>query len=451
MNAIRLAAMALVVGAVTSCSVFAQGPGYDPRYPPPPDPNDYGDQGNHDYYDDRYDRYESWQSPREEVGFFYDQLSPYGDWVMTRDLGWAWFPRYVHSSWRPYSDGRWVYTEYGWTWASYEPFGWATYHYGRWSWDQRFGWLWVPGTEWGPAWVSWQYGGGYVGWAPLPPAVHFSSGFNLRFGGFDLNVGMRSDSYSFVPERAFLDPRLARHLLPTARNISIIHKTANVTDYSKDGNRVMNRGIDVKAIEKATGQKVAPLRVTTSSAAAKSGVSSKEVRIYRPDQQKLNTVKTWEHPAAGSKADNNKAPVGTVDKGQSPVKGQPPTPRRDVPDIRVAPRLQPAPVPDARKLEKQELKQKQDLMKYQADERSKLEKLQRQELAKVKAVDERGRLTQANKAELEALQQVQRDATKQLEARQQLQRQALVPVALKQQGKDQVKRVDEDADKNKKK
>ena len=27
----------------------------------------------------------------------------------------------------------------------------------------------MPGTLWGPAWVSWRAGGGYVGWAPLAP------------------------------------------------------------------------------------------------------------------------------------------------------------------------------------------------------------------------------------------------------------------------------------------
>lgn len=35
---------------------------------------------------------------------------------------------------------------YGWTLFSDEPFGWATYHYGRWAWNFQVGWLWVPGT-----------------------------------------------------------------------------------------------------------------------------------------------------------------------------------------------------------------------------------------------------------------------------------------------------------------
>jgi hypothetical protein len=60
-------------------------------------------------------------------------------------------------------------TEYGWTWVSDWDWGWAPFHYGRWLTIGGYGWCWVPGTIWGPAWVSWRYGGGYAGWAPLPP------------------------------------------------------------------------------------------------------------------------------------------------------------------------------------------------------------------------------------------------------------------------------------------
>ena len=75
------------------------------------------------------------------------------------------------ANWRPYMDGYWAYTDVGYTWISYEDFGWATYHYGRWAKLADYGWVWFPGTdlEWGPAWVSWRYGTGVVGWAPLPP------------------------------------------------------------------------------------------------------------------------------------------------------------------------------------------------------------------------------------------------------------------------------------------
>src|SRR5207245_161040 len=82
------------------------------------------------------------------------------------ELGDVWQPGQAQSrTWRPYTDGHWVYTDVGWTWVSEEPFGWATYHYGRWTRLRNIGWVWVPGDEWAPAWVSWRKSSDYVGWA----------------------------------------------------------------------------------------------------------------------------------------------------------------------------------------------------------------------------------------------------------------------------------------------
>src|SRR5437588_733515 len=43
------------------------------------------------------------------------------------------------------------------------------YPYGRWYDDPDNGWVWVPGSVWGPSWVAWREGDGYSAWAPLPP------------------------------------------------------------------------------------------------------------------------------------------------------------------------------------------------------------------------------------------------------------------------------------------
>src|SRR5947209_10173301 len=99
---------------------------------------------------------------------FVDRLSPYGHWEWVPDYGNVWVPA-VAAGWRPYWYGHWVLTEWGWTFASDDPWGWATYHYGRWGFTNGIGWYWVPGRVWGPAWVSWRYGGGYCAWAPLGP------------------------------------------------------------------------------------------------------------------------------------------------------------------------------------------------------------------------------------------------------------------------------------------
>jgi hypothetical protein len=118
-----------------------------------------------------------------DFGVFYDNLAPYGNWVQRANYGWVWTPKDVASTWRPYQAGHWVWSDEGWTWLSDEPFGWATYHYGRWYQDPELGWSWVPGNDWAPAWVSWQEGQNYVGWAPLPPGANVTQ--NAAYNGPD--------------------------------------------------------------------------------------------------------------------------------------------------------------------------------------------------------------------------------------------------------------------------
>jgi hypothetical protein len=101
----------------------------------------------------------------------FDQaLSPYGRWVDTPDYGRVWIPASsAQGDWQPYTNGSWVYTESGWAFASDVPWGWAVFHYGRWGFRDGLGWFWVPGYTWAPAWVSWRYSNGHVGWSPYGP------------------------------------------------------------------------------------------------------------------------------------------------------------------------------------------------------------------------------------------------------------------------------------------
>ena len=86
-----------------------------------------------------------------DLGFFYDSLASYGNWIERPSYGWVWTPRDVSASWRPYQAGHWVWSDEGWTWLTDEPYGWATYHYGRWYQDPEIGWAWVPGKDLGAA------------------------------------------------------------------------------------------------------------------------------------------------------------------------------------------------------------------------------------------------------------------------------------------------------------
>ena len=96
---------------------------------------------------------------------YHDVLSGYGRWVYVAGTGEMWVP-YVSTTWRPYSYGRWVWSSYGWTWISYEPWGYVPHHYGSWQYLSSYGWCWQPGYTWRPAHVQWYTGGGYVGWYP---------------------------------------------------------------------------------------------------------------------------------------------------------------------------------------------------------------------------------------------------------------------------------------------
>ncbi len=168
------------------------------------------------------------QEPVGDYGMFYDQLSSYGSWFETPDYGYVWQPVAVRdSNWRPYSRGSWICSDRGWTWVSDEPFGWATYHYGRWALVRGRGWVWAPGSEWAPCWVSWRENGSHIGWAPLPPETLAYR--NSRWdSSVDVQFGIGASWFNFVEIRHFGSP-LYQYCLPVSNNISFFQQTTNIT------------------------------------------------------------------------------------------------------------------------------------------------------------------------------------------------------------------------------
>jgi hypothetical protein len=173
---------------------------------------------------------------------FYTRLERYGDWRETSDYGYVWQPRdAARRGWRPYTNGHWVYSDAGWTWISEEPFGWATYHYGRWVRLRNIGWVWVPGEEWAPAWVSWRTGNEFVGWAPLPPEARFDRRSGIHKWA-DNYYDIGPDQYCFVSQREFGSPRVDRAVVPVERNVTIVNQTTNVTNITYNNTTIVNQG-----------------------------------------------------------------------------------------------------------------------------------------------------------------------------------------------------------------
>ncbi len=140
---------------------------YDGRY------RDYNSYLSDPYYFDPYRRNVSYQYVNSYIPGLYD-LDYYGDWRNLDGHGYAWAPR-VDSGWMPYQAGYW-YTDYpyGPTWVSTEPWGYAPYHYGRWTFvGDR--WYWVPDRTneqpvYSPALVAFiPFDENQIGWVPLGP------------------------------------------------------------------------------------------------------------------------------------------------------------------------------------------------------------------------------------------------------------------------------------------
>ncbi len=109
-------------------------------------------------------------------------LDRYGTWSQVPEYGAVWYPQDVAPDWAPYRDGYWAEVgAWGPTWVDAAPWGYAPFHYGRWSYI-RGRWGWCPGAYvarplWAPALVGWTGGPGWglsvsvgapvYGWVPL--------------------------------------------------------------------------------------------------------------------------------------------------------------------------------------------------------------------------------------------------------------------------------------------
>jgi hypothetical protein len=211
------------------------------------------------------------------VDFFYNNLNG-GSWVEVGNYGYCWQPDIAvsDSSWRPYADGYWAYTDEGWTWVSYEDFGWATYHYGRWVRLADYGWVWRPGYEWGPAWVSWRFGGGYAGWAPLPPETEMVYESRPLTGHLDVEFDIGPGYYNFVDVRYIGEPVLRSRIVDVNQNVTYINQTVNVTNITYKNKTVYNYGPDLNVVNQYSSRPIQKLKVERQtnvdfSAAAKSG------------------------------------------------------------------------------------------------------------------------------------------------------------------------------------
>jgi hypothetical protein len=213
-----------------------------------------------------------------DTGYCYNYLAPYGNWVSMSPYGYVWCPRNMGYRWRPYSNGHWVWTDYGWTWISDFEWGWVPFHYGRWGWDDDLGWYWVPGTVWGPAWVTWRSSDLYMGWAPFPPGIEFRAGMN--FASLSFNIPGRF--WIFIGGSHFMDRNISSYVIPYERNTTIINNTVLHNNFGFRGNTFINNGIGVDTVRRVTRQNVPIYRLQDARQPGRAGTMGNTVQLYRP-------------------------------------------------------------------------------------------------------------------------------------------------------------------------
>jgi len=208
---------------------------------------------------------------------FYDQLSPFGEWVTYPDYGYVWIPD-AGADFVPYStQGRWILTDFGWTWMSDYSWGWAPFHYGRWNFDNNFGWFWVPDNQWGPAWVSWRRADGYYGWAPMESGISLSASFGRSYDS-------RHDHWTFVRDRDIDRSDINHYYISRTEQDRIVRNSSVINNTYSDSRRHTTyvTGPARNDFQKAAGRQVNPVTIQENNRPGQN-LSNGHLAIYRPE------------------------------------------------------------------------------------------------------------------------------------------------------------------------
>jgi len=235
---------------------------------------------------------------------FYDELLPFGDWINTPDYGYVWRPYLDNQEdFRPYSSrGNWVYTDLGWTWVSDYRWGWATFHYGRWYFDDYLGWMWIPGNEWAPAWVTWGSYNDFWAWAPMGPNIQVN---------FNLSWYTPQFWWTFVPRQHFCSNNWYLYIYNQPVQITNITYITNVyyeNNYQHHNDNWFN-GPRVRDVERHLNKRVQRMQLVDTDKPDNVIARNNRVQVYRPSVR-------------SEREDVRPAKYRTVENGRTDTKNQ---------------------------------------------------------------------------------------------------------------------------------
>jgi hypothetical protein len=188
-------------------------------------------------------------------------------------------------------------TKFGNTWVSNYDWGWVPFHNGRWYFDDYFqSWAWVPGYEWGPAWVNWRTGGGYYGWAPLGPGAFIN-----------VSVGLPAFHWVFLPRHRIYHPYAFRYYAPYTNRVRIYNNTTIINNTYSYNNQTYVTGLSRREVQRVTGRNVPVYQVNNSAAPGRASVSRNALNVYRPKVQNSRGTSVGARPSRILEADQAKS------------------------------------------------------------------------------------------------------------------------------------------------
>ena len=245
-----------------------------------------------------------------------DDLNGYGDWVYVSQYGYVWRPYAAsintYANWSPYRYGMWRWIPpFGWTWVNDEPWGWATYHHGRWVYSSGY-WYWSPygyyryaRSWWFPALVGFSVFNNNVCWYPL--GYHhrwnnYNAYYNHHHGGHHGNIQPQYPTGGIkaipTPNATPLGQPIRQTTLPKPANLALADEVPPVGVVTVNTN---DFGIKNK------GARTAPLNIAKSVLAATPDYSGSSIL---PDHSAVSKMDGSGILVSRPKADERAANTG---------------------------------------------------------------------------------------------------------------------------------------------
>ncbi|MDP4247434.1 MAG: hypothetical protein Q8932_16465, partial [Bacteroidota bacterium] len=146
--------------------------------------------------------------------------------------------------------------------------------------DNTYGWIWVPGYEWAPAWVTWgEYDGNYC-WAPIGPRIDIGVSFGSYRPPFNY--------WSFCPRERITSVNIS-HYYVNVHNTRIVNNITVINNVNRGGGRpAYLRGPAPASVERFTHTAIHPVAIREAARPGAAGVQHGQLAIYRPVVRNFN-------------------------------------------------------------------------------------------------------------------------------------------------------------------